>query len=120
MFQDWHGLDLWIPKKHREQFDLMKSLDESHHFRKVATFDHLGNRVPVLVVYTTGYAPRETFQGAELLLADFESIGKFYSMAYVYGEGKGFIKRVYNNSPRFMVASELPKETIEHFNKIKE
>lgn len=120
MFQDWHGLDLWIPKKHREQFDLMKSLDESHHFRKVATFDHLGNRVPVLVVHTTGYAPRETFQGAELLLADFESVGKFYSMAYVYGEGKGFIKRVYNDSPRFMVAPELPKETIEHFNKIKE
>ena len=116
MIKNWHGLMLTIPKKHREQFAMMEELDRDHPFRYVATYRALGNLVPVLVIVTKGYGARETFKGAKLLRADFASVGQHYSLAYVREGNEGKIKRILNDSPRFMVSAELDEDTINKFN----
>ena len=120
MIQEWHGLLLTVPRKHAEQFDALKKLNDIIPFRKVATYRSLGIRVPVLVINTTGKGKRETFKGAKILKADFDEIGKLYALAYVYqneNEG-GRVLRVNKNSPRVMVAGDYDDATIEHFNSL--
>ena len=116
MIKNWHGLQLTIPKKHREQFAMMEDLDRNQSFRYVSTYRHLGNLVLVLVIFTKGYGARETFKGAKLLRADFGSIGQHYSIAYVREGNEGKIKRILNDSPRVMVSRELDDDTINKFN----
>lgn len=115
MNQSWHGLTLCVPKRLAPSFAYLNELDHHFNFRKVATYEFLGNRVPLVIVKTTGKGKRETYQGAEFALADFYSIGRCYALAYVYkANGTGRITRIKKDSPRVMVSAEIPEKAIEY------
>ena len=121
MIQEWYGLTLTVPKKHLEQFSMLKELDSLIPFRKVATFASLGLRVNLLVMNTTGKGKRETFKGAKLLEADFTSNGNVYATACAYDtNGTIRVLRINKHSPRVMVSGQFDHETINKFNELGE
>ena len=120
MIQEWHGTSLYIPRFAQKQFAYLKELDQKYIFRKVATFEYLGNRVPVLIINIKGDSKWKTFQSAEFAYADFASIGKVYALAYVYNEsGEGRVARITINSSRLLVCGEIPQNIKDYLHFLK-
>lgn len=112
MKESWQGQSLFVPRRLEPAFALLKTLDSTQHFRKVATYESLGNRVPVLILTTTGKGDRLTLKGIEFAYADFDSIGAVYVLAYVYkASGDGRVRRFHKDSPWIMVSADINETT---------
>ena len=115
MREQWQGQSLFVPRRLDIAFAYLKHIDSTFPFRKVATYESLGNRVPVLILAITGKGNRQTLTGIEFAYADFESIGAVYALAYVYkASGEGRVRRFHKDSPWILVSADIPEKAKEY------
>lgn len=115
MKEQWQGQSLFVPRRLEKAFAYLKYIDSVKHFRKVATYESLGNRVPVLILTNTGKGARLTLKSIEFAYADFESISAVYALAYVYkASGEGRVLRFHKDSPWILVTTDIDEKTKEY------
>jgi len=95
---------IYVPKHHADDYTKLIQFISDHHLRDIEKADEYKTGVDMILIRTLGRGARETFQGWELVKADFDRVYSTYANAYIYVPGsRGTPQRVFRNSNKIAV-----------------
>ena len=96
--------NVYVPKVHADDYTKLIQFISEHRLFDITNLEEHKVGVDLLMIRTLGRGARETFQGWELVKADFDRVYSTYANAYIYVPGsRGTPQRVFRNSNKIAV-----------------